>query len=145
MKRTCETCKHFCESFVEGQYRCFRTTPAVSSSWDSPACEHYELSKSDFANVFGDSLAKARAKHPVFLDVWPDPKDAEHYKTCAKYLKEEIAHKEVDQLRTVLYSEVNEFLAEVARGDFDRALEEAGDVIAVLYRALNGEGKEVEQ
>lgn len=29
MKRTCETCKHFCESFVEGQYRCF-TAPSTA-------------------------------------------------------------------------------------------------------------------
>ena len=54
--------------------------------------------------------------------------------TCGK--------KESTQLHSILFSEVFEFLAEVARGDFDRALEEAGDVMAVLYRALNGEGRQ---
>ena len=141
MKRTCETCKHFCQSFIEGQYRCFRTTPAVSREWDSPACEHYELSKSDLEMAFDNSLAKARAKHPVFLDAWPKAEDAEAYLDTAEIHKLDIGKKESTQLHSILFSEVFEFLAEVARGDLDRAIEEAGDVMAVLYRALNGEGR----
>lgn len=145
MKRTCETCTHFCESFVEGQYRCFRTTPAVSRAWDSPACEHYELSKSDLDMAFDNSLAKARGKHPVFLDAWPNAEDAETYLDTAEIHKLGIGKEDSHQLCSVLLSEVFEFLAEVARGDFDRALEEAGDVMSVMYRAINGDGKEVRQ
>lgn len=44
---------------------------------------------------------------------------------------------------SVLQCEVVEFCKELELGNLDRAVDEAGDVIAVLYRALNGEGKGV--
>lgn len=152
MKRTCETCNHFCESFVEGQYRCFRTTPAVSSKWDSPACEHYELSKSDLEMAFDNSLAKACKKHPDFVAI-PAGKRAHAIGTSAgnmahklkAYLAGEstpMCHEDY-QLEVALKSEVYEFLEAFHNGDFNSALAEAGDVVAVLYRALNGDGKEV--
>lgn len=152
MKRTCETCKHFCESFVEGQYRCFRTTPAVSRAWDSPACEHYELSKSDLEMAFDNSLAKACKKHPDFVAI-PAGKRAHAIGTAAgnmarklkAYLMGEsmpMCHEDY-QLEVALKSELYEFLEAFHCGDFERALSEAGDVVAVLYRALNGDGKEV--
>lgn len=142
MKRTCETCKHFCESFVEGQYRCFRTTPAVSSAWDSPACEHYELSKTDFVMAFDGSLIKAREKHPGFVPAKTGAKRAASYRALAQD-ERRVQRCFGATLSEVLQEEVYEFLAEMAAGDFTRALEEAGDVVAVLYRALNGDGKEV--
>lgn len=142
MKRTCKTCEHR-DRF--GQ--CWKAkVPNNSDCPDNkPACEHWMLAAEELNEAMKASLLKARRKHPVFLDVWPKSEDAEHYETCAKYLKEEIAHKEVDQLRTIIYSEVNEIIAEVARGDLDRAIDEAGDVVAVLYRALNCDGKKKEE
>ncbi len=139
MKRTCKTCAE-----RDRYRRCLLPGLTAKDCYrpdDHPACEHWILAFEDLTEAMCASVAKARRKHPVLLDVWPKSEDAEHYETCAKYLKEEIAHKEVDQLRTVLYSEVNEFIAEVARGDVERALDEAGDVLAVLYRTLNGDGQ----
>ena len=146
MKRTCETCNHFCESFVEGQYRCFRTTPAVSSKWDSPACEHYELSKSDFVMAFDGSLIKAREKHPDFVPVsglrYKRETLEAHYKMIADVARRNVADGVAEfKLGDVLLAEVYEFLEAFFADDFDRVLEEAGDVVAVLYRALNGEGR----
>lgn len=135
MKRTCKTCASR-DDYIQ---QCWRAEDDCPDN--KPACEYWILSAGKLIKYMCASLDKAREKPPEFLDVWPKAEDAEHYETCAKYLKEEIAHKEVDQLRTVLYSEVNEFIAEVARGDLDRALEEAGDIMAVLYRTLNGDGK----
>lgn len=137
MKRTCKTCEH-----RDRFGRCWKAKVSNNSDCpdNKPACEHWMMAAEELNEAMKASLFKARRKHPVLLDVWPKPVEAEHYETCAKYLKEEIAHKEVDQLRTVIYSEVNEFIAEVARGDLDRAIDEAGDVLAVIYRVLNGEG-----
>lgn len=143
MKRTCETCKHFCESFVEGQYRCFRTTPAVSSKLDSPACEHYELSKSDFVMAFDGCLIKAREKHPGFVPVPTGDKKAATYRALAQD-ERRVQRCFGATLAEVLREDIYEFLAEVAAGDFDRALEEAGDVMAVMFRALTGDGKKEE-
>lgn len=145
MKRTCETCMHFCESFVEGQYRCFRITPAVSRAWDSPACEHYELSKTDFVMAFDGSLIKAREKHPGFVPVpqewWKLDALARYYGESARTGRRDVAEGDAAfKLGDVLLCEVYEFLEAFFAGDFTRALEEAGDVAAVLYRALNGEG-----
>lgn len=122
MKRTCETCALGC------------TAPFAYTN--HPACENYELDSMDFNDAFEESLAKAREKHPDFVPS-PGPELAESFAKDAKWHADA-----VPCLRNVLLSEVYEFLAEVANGDFDRALEEAGDVVAVLYRALNGEGKQ---
>lgn len=148
MRRTCENCKHFCRSFIEGQYRCFRSTPAVSREWDSPACEHYELAPAVLKFAAEESLAKARKKHPGFV---PIPQEWEKLEGLAMYYGEvaRVGRRNVAesrweyQLGDVLLTEAYEFLEAFFAGDFARALEEAGDVIAVLYRALNGEGKEV--
>lgn len=139
MRKTCKTCGHRDELG-----RCWKSKVPNESVCpeNKPACEHWNLAFEDLTSAMYASVDKAREKHPVLLDVWPEPGDAEDYAAYAKAWKQQIARKGYDQLMAVLFSEVNEFLAEVARGDFDRALEEAGDVIAVLYRALNGEGKE---
>lgn len=139
MKKTCKTRKY--RDFLGN---CWKTKDLLDADRrdDTPACEHWELRLDDLVDAMDTSVAKARKKHPVLLDVWPEPNDAEHYKTDAKIWKQVIARQEFDQLRSVIYSEVNEFLAEVARGDFDRAIREAGDIMAVLYRTLNGEGRD---
>lgn len=141
MKRTCKTCAE-----RDRYRRCLLPTTTAKDCYrpdDYPACEQWNLAFEDLTSAMYASVDKAREKHPVLLDVWPGPEEAEFYVRSAKFWKEEIARKEFDQLRSVIYSEVNEFIAEVARGDFDRALDEAGDIMAVLYRALNDEGKEV--
>ena len=134
--KTCGQCKH--QLFN----RCL-LKKREGLSMDSEACASFELELYELDKVFEKSIAKARAKHPVFLDAWPKAEDAEAYLDTAEIHKLDIGKKENTQLHSILLSEVFEFLAEVARGDFGRALEEAGDVIAVLYRALNGEVKEV--
>lgn len=141
MNATCKSCEH-----RDRLGRCWKAkVPNNSDCPDNkPACEHWMLAAEELNEAMNASVDKARKKHPVLLDVWPEPEDDEVYETSAKMWKKEIAHKEFDQLRSVIYSEVNEFLAEVARGDFDRALDEAGDIMAVLYRALNGDGKRKE-
>ena len=142
MTRTCKTSEHR-DRF--GQ--CWKSkVPNESNCPDNkPACEHWMLASENLNEAMKASLCKARRKHPVLLDVWPEPGDAEDYAAYAKAWKQQIARKGYDQLMAVLFSEVNEFLAEVARGDFERALDEAGDVLAVIYRTLNGEGKKKEE
>ncbi len=124
MKRTCETCALGC------------TAPFAYTN--HPACENYELDSMDFNDAFEESLAKAREKHPDFVPM-PTPDLAEGFAVDARWFAGA-----VPCLRNVLLSEVQEFLVEMAKGDFARALEEAGDVMAVLYRALNGEGQREE-
>ena len=147
MTHTCETCKHAFSSFFDGKLKCYREENhkgmVIPVKGAKPACEHYELARSALGHAFDASLAKARKKHPVFLDVLPTQEDGDVYRDVAKGFKKIIADKTSTQLYAILCSEVLDFLAEVAKGDFARALEEAGDVMAVMYRALNGDGKEV--
>ena len=141
MKRVCANCAHANHSLMSNYIRCNKKHELRRSICQG--CKKWELSVELLNDAFAESLDKARKKHPGFLDVWPEPGDDEAYEESVKLWRKEIAHKCFDQLRSVIYSEVNEFLVEMAKGDFARALEEAGDVVAVLYRALNGEGKEV--
>lgn len=136
MKKTCGQCKHRWMECCLKDMREWLTVDAADE-----ACESFELHLGKLDEAFDASLAKARKKHPAFLDAWPKAEDAEAYLDTAEIHKLDIGKKESTQLHSILLSEVFEFLAEVARGDFDRALEEAGDVIAVMYRALNGEYK----
>lgn len=144
MKRTCKTCDHYdcVGNCLCTDYNCPFRTYAVKREREAPACPAWKLDRHAFKSAFLDSLRKAREKHPVFLDVWPKAEDAEAYLDTAEIHKLDIGKKESTQLHSILFSEVFEFLAEVARGDLDRAIEEAGDVVAVLYRALNGDGKQ---
>lgn len=134
MKRTCKTCA----AYDDLRQWCWMVDDAYCPD-NKPACEHWILAAGKLTKAFRASLDKAREKHPVFLDVWPKAKDAEDYASYARFWKD--FKNGADRLQAILYSEVNEFIAEVARGDFDRALEEAGDIMAVLYRALNEAGK----
>lgn len=138
--KTCGQCKH---RWMECCLKDKRERLTVDAA--DEACESFDLHLGKLDEAFETSLEKACRKHPVFLDVWPKAEDAEDYASYARIWKKEIANKDRCQLRDVLYSEVNEFLAEVARGDFDRALEEAGDIMAVLYRALSEDGQKKEE
>ena len=133
MKRTCETC-----AFLnDGECTRHFVAPKIARPSD-PACKDYVLSSSEFKWALAESLDKARKKHPGFVPL-PTPDLAESFAKDAKWHAGACPC-----LRNVLLEEVYEFLAEVANGDFDRALEEAGDVMAVLYRALTGDGKQEE-
>ena len=145
MKHSCKTCDHFDDygNCWKGAPFCL-DIPHPRKSVD-PACSAWVLKPGTLTTAFRASLDKAREKHPVFLDAWPEAEDAEAHLAAAKMWKEAIANKDSGQLRAVLYSEVEEFLAEVARGDFDRAISEAGDVVAVLYRALDEACKEEQE
>lgn len=140
--KTCETCGYFdpslqvCELKSKCKWHCILAA--------DKACDDWTLGYEALLGKASESLKKAREKHPVFLDAWPKAEDAETYLDTAEIHKLDIGKKKSTQLHSILFSEVFEFLAEIARGDFDRALEEAGDVIAVLYRALNGECKKEE-
>lgn len=136
--KTCGQCKH---RWMECCLKDKRERLTVDAA--DEACESFELHLGKLDEAFETSLEKACRKHPVFLDAWPKAEDAETYLDTAEIHKLDIGKKESTQLHSILVSEVFEFLAEIARGDFDRALEEAGDVVAVLYRALNGDWKEV--
>lgn len=136
MKRTCKTCA----AYEDHLQRCWRAKDDYCPD-NKPACKHWILAAGKLSKAMCASLDKACEKHPVFLDVWPKTKDAETYLDTAEIHKLGIGKKDSNQLCSVLLSEVFEFLAEVARGDFDRAIEEAGDVMAVLYRTLNEAGK----
>lgn len=136
MKKICGQCKH---RWMECCLKDRRERLTVDAA--DEACESFELHLGKLDEAFETSLEKACRKHPVFLDVWPKAEDAESYLDTAEIHKLDIGRKESTQLHSILFSEVFEFLAEVARGDFDRALEEAGDIMAVLYRALNSKGR----
>lgn len=146
MKRTCKTCDHFdcVGNCLCTDYNCPFKAHAIHREREAPACPAWKLDRHAFKSAFLDSLRKARTKHPVFLDAWPKAEDAEAYLDTAEIHKLDIGKKESTQLHSILFSEVFEFLAEVARGDFNAALAEAGDVVAVLYRALNGDGQKEE-
>lgn len=146
MSKTCKTCTYF---------------KLHGCAANNPACKNWQLSMNAICKEATKSLEKAVAKHPDFCpfviykknriealaslhEVEPD----EPFFTLAGNI--DINH--LDRAReavfqcpsvlNVLKCEVVEFCKELELGNFDRALEEAGDVIAVLYRALNGEGKE---
>lgn len=142
MKRTCETCAHLHQG-----HECilhFGSPKEVDKK--DPACKGYLLSFSELKWSLVDSLDKARKKHPDFVPL-PGPECASMYATRALIAKTDLESRIAigyGTLPAVLFSEFYEFLAEVAKGDFDRALEEAGDVMAVLYRVLNGECKKEE-
>ena len=142
--KTCKTCGYFddglqvCELKSKDKWHCVLA--------DDKACDDWTLGYEALLGKASESLKKAREKHPDFVPPL-SPSIASTFAICANAAKrnlEEHGTLDDDALSVVLFSEVYEFLVEVARGDFDRALEEAGDVIAVMYRALNGECKKEE-
>ncbi len=137
----CETCK-----YRTPRGWCVRNEAYVSDG-EGAWRELWKLALDALGRAAWDSVEKARAKHPAFVPVVHGERVAAYHAEVAEVAKREIArHDRTGECRelalaAVLAAECHEFLAELARGDFGRALEEAGDVIAVLYRALNGEGR----
>ena len=106
---------------------------------DDPACGKLRLDVARLMEAANNSLHKAREKHPDFVPLPPF-----HWGNQLLYTARQYKWRVQDgkgELQEVLLSECYEFMSALAVGDFRHALEEAGDVVAVLYRALNGEGK----
>ncbi len=81
MRKTCKTCGHRDELG-----RCWKSKVPNESVCpeNKPACEHWNLAFEDLTSAMYASVDKAREKHPVLLDVWPEPGDAEDYAAYAK-------------------------------------------------------------
>ena len=139
MTRTCKTCINCtAPTYLAGAYRCTKdgglelpeTTP------DHPACQWWIFSEGHIYLAFERSLQKARREHPTFCPVLTGDSAEATYRHAAE--EQRIWQKEdTITLRAVLLEEVYEFLAEVAAGNLEAAIGEAGDVLAVMYRALN--------
>ena len=99
--------------------------------------------REEFFNNCSRHIDHAREKHPFFANgVLEDSEqgnvlDEVVTLEMARYYKRKIAKSPV--LENVLLSEIYEFLAELHKGNMERALEEACDVVAVLYRAHAGD------
>lgn len=151
--KTCGQCRHLLFN------RCL-LKKREGLSTDSEACAFFELELYVLDKVVEKSIAKARAKHPDFcpfaihrknhieaLARLHEAEPDEHFFTLSGNIdlhhldNAREAVRQCPSVLNVLKCEVVEFCKELELGDFDRALEEAGDVIAVLYRAINGEGK----
>lgn len=126
--KTCGDCLFFCDPDL-----CVKYDQLEAYDWDSPACATFELDPDALMDAARTSIDKAHVRHPDFAYILRDA--AEDYADKAADLKAD------STLHAVLVAECYEFLVEMAKGDFARAKQEAGDVIAVLYRALNGEGR----
>lgn len=148
MKRTCKTCDHFdcVGNCLCTDDDCPFKACAVHREREAPACPAWKLDRRAWKSAFLDSLAKAREKHPEFIDLGQSYSDysIEYLQTEAELRKGAVEMSDC-QLRTLLVAEVYAFLFEFTQGDLDRALKEAGDIMAVLYRALNNEGKKKEE
>lgn len=90
-----------------------------------------------FNQLCRDHIEHAREKHPKFAEI------ASFYNT---YVLDNLAQshrlivlEKAQTVHMILLSEVYEFLAELKRGNYDRAREEAADIVAVLWRALQCE------
>ena len=95
-----------------------------------------EAAKRDkFFKKVSEHINHAREKHPFFCEL--GTYDANEFASYARAYKEAIPAEPT--LTKVLLSEVYECLEAFAKGDKAQALEEACDVVAVLYRAYAGD------
>ena len=141
MKPTCKTCVH-CLKGADGVPKCFHSGLTQIVTFETPACSHYILSEAMLFGAHTASLDRARKLHADFCDhaitFHGNPilakLDIFHAKRRLKYAREALAE-DPTSLEAVLDCE--EFLLDFALGHHAHALSEAGDIIAVLYRALN--------
>lgn len=87
-------------------------------------------------------IQHARDKHPHFADtvinrkhITPEASAA----SIARHTKAIISHEALSgraSVENILLGEVYEFIAELAKKDKARAVEEAADIVAVVYRAI---------
>lgn len=133
-------CCCFCAHYGRGECRLFFNKPTKVDP-GTAACKDWTFPFTELIASAQDSLIKARDKHPDFIPS-PEKNYARIYTEIARELKDKGGHEGYSTLCSILMSECYEFLTEIAKGDLAAATTEAGDVMAVLYRALNGDGKQ---
>lgn len=148
MKPSCKTCVH-CLKGADGVPKCFHSDLTQIVTFETPACSHYILSEAMLFGAHAASLDRARKLHADFCNhlFFPHPctptaktLDISHAERRLKFARKRLAE-DPTSLEAVLDCEVAEFLLDFALGHHAHALSEAGDIIAVLYRALNLEVK----
>lgn len=156
--RTCGHCNHSCHSNAVGMMICLRDKDRVPRKFTEPACEHFELSLESLEMALEDALCKSRKERPNFVPPPQEQRRARLYaldaRTCRGYIEEGL--KEVpsedentggyrfDLLRNILFAAAYDFLVEISTGDFNQSLKKAGEITAILYRTLNGDGEKKE-
>lgn len=86
-----------------------------------------------------DSVTKAEKKHPTFPSNVFHPRQGQVFKPSLESLRRKNDKAEMDGSQTiaeVLLEEVLEFAFALESKDRDASFEEAGDVVAVVLRAL---------
>lgn len=139
MVRTCKTCiSCIAPSYLNGEHRCQKSFDGENppTTPETPACRDWVLSEGQIYLAFERSLQKARREHPTFCPVLTGDSAEATYRHAAE--EQRIWQREdTITLRAVILEEVYEFLAEIAAGNLEAAISEAGDLLAVMYRALN--------
>lgn len=93
-------------------------------------------------------LEHAKNSHPMFVETIDNNAIRRaNYGNFAKIAEFDCEHSIKTSLHDVLIEEVYEFLYEVSKGHLHRAKEEAADIVAVLFRAIDEwmEGDEEEE
>lgn len=93
----------------------------------------------EFFNLCKKHLVHARTKHPQFAKriLTRSTELANEY--LAGFHKKMITQDDFYALEDILMSELHEFLVEAHRGNRERAIEEACDIFAVLFRYIAGD------
>jgi hypothetical protein len=95
-----------------------------------------------FFKKCSEHLDHAREKHPQFAEK-VTVHTTELYNEYVAGIHKRRIERNGYALEDILESEVHEFLVEAQRGNKERALEEACDIVAVLMRYCFGDIKEV--
>lgn len=100
------------------------------------------MSSQEFFDLCQKHILHAKAKHPLFAHQavsCPVVTERNYFLDKAIHFKRLLQSKArlgKASIELVLLSEMNEFMHEVFNGNIDRAKEEAADVVAVLFRAI---------
>lgn len=103
--------------------------------------------RAQFFSLCSDHITNAQKKHPVFATCLSEStvndleKRYNEYAVMYQGQLRAALNRGTAPIETILLEEVYEFLEAVAAGDSIAIREEAADIVAVLYRAVNGEMK----
>ena len=146
--KACKTCDRGYCGREYGTIMCNLT--ATLHDGNDVACKRWRLKEGCLRYICEQAVEKARKKHPKFITL-PDASREHAVATAAgnmaRQIKADLERASTAncyrdcQLEMVLKGELYEFLEAFHHGDFEHAMEEAADVVAVLFRALNGEGR----
>lgn len=90
------------------------------------------MNTQDFYELIEAHIVHAKEKHPAFPPWTGCDILQTYYNRFAKVLQD----KPDQPADIIMFEEAGEFLVEYHAGNFERAKEEAGDLIAVLFRML---------